>query len=98
MPYRVVVWSTGGVGSIAVQSIARRSDLDLVGVWVHSPEKVDVDAGVLTGGAPIGVAATNDVEALVALAPDCVCYAATGPELDAAANRDYVRFLEARTP
>ena len=95
MPYQVVVWSTGGVGSIAVQSIARRTDLELVGVWVHSPEKVGVDAGVLTGGDPVGVVATNDVDTLVDLSPDCVCYAASGPQLDAAANRDYIRFLKA---
>jgi hypothetical protein len=95
MPLRVVVWSTGGIGAIAVQAIARRSDLDLVGVWVHSPDKVGVDAGVLTGGEPIGVTATDDADALLALGPDCICYAASGPEMDAAANRDYVRFLEA---
>ena len=33
---RVVVWSTGGVGSIAVDAVHRRPDLELVGVWVHS--------------------------------------------------------------
>jgi hypothetical protein len=94
-PLRVIVWSTGGIGSIAVQAVARRSDLDLVGVWVHSPEKVGVDAGVLAGGGPIGIAATNDSDALLALRPDCICYAASGPEMDAAANRDHIRFLEA---
>ncbi|MCU1372996.1 MAG: hypothetical protein JWO68_282 [Actinomycetia bacterium] len=95
MPLRVVVWSTGGVGTLAVQTVARRPDLELVGVWVHSPDKVGVDAGVLTGGLPLGILATNDVDALVALRPDCVVYAANGPEQDAAATRDYVRLLEA---
>ena len=37
--YRVVQWSTGSVGSIALASIAARPDLDLVGVWVHDPDK-----------------------------------------------------------
>ena len=42
-----------------------------------------------------GSAATNDAEALIALAPDCVVYAASGPERDAAAVPDYIRLLEA---
>jgi hypothetical protein len=95
MTIRVAVWGTGGVGARAIQAITQRPDLELAGVWVHSPEKVGVDAGVLAGGAPIGVRATNDADALVAAKPDCVCYAASGPRGDAAAVPDYVRFLEA---
>ena len=79
-PLRVVVWSTGWIGSIAIRSIQRRPDFELVGVWVHSPEKVGQDAGVLAGMEPIGLAATNDFDALLALGPDCVVYAASGPE------------------
>jgi hypothetical protein len=91
----VVVWGTGGVGSIAIATISRRPDLELAGVWVHSPDKVGVDAGTLAGITPIGLAATDDAEALIALAPDCVCYAASGPEGSPAAERDYVRLLAA---
>jgi hypothetical protein len=92
---RVVVWSTGGVGSIAVDAIRRRPDLELVGVWVHSPDKVGRDAGELAGGEPFGLLATNDADALIALAPDCVVYAASGPDRDGAAVPDYVRLLAA---
>jgi 2,4-diaminopentanoate dehydrogenase len=92
---RVVVWSTGGVGAIAIDAISRRPDLELVGVWVHSPDKVGKDAGELAGGEPLGVAATNDADALIALAPDCVVYAASGPERDGAAVPDYLRLLKA---
>jgi len=81
---RVVVWSTGGVGAVAIDAISRRPDMELVGVWVHSPEKVGRDAGELAGGEPLGVAATNDADALIALAPDAVVYAASGPERDGA--------------
>lgn len=95
MPIRTVVWSTGGVGAIAIDAIARRPDLELVGVWVHSPEKVGKDAGELAGGEPLGVAATNDADALMSLAPDCVVYAASGPERDGAAVPDYLRLLGA---
>lgn len=95
MTLRTVVWSTGGVGSIAIDAIARRPDLELTGVWVHSPEKVGKDAGALAGIDPIGVTATNDADALIALRPDCVVYAASGPDRDAAAVPDYLKLLEA---
>jgi 2,4-diaminopentanoate dehydrogenase len=89
-----VVWSTGGVGSIAIDAIAGRPDLDLVGVWVHSEDKVGQDAGVLAGIDPVGVTATNDADALIALRPDCVVYAASGPDRDAGAVPDYLKLLD----
>ncbi len=92
---RVVVWSTGGVGKVAIDAVRRRPDLELVGVWVHSADKVGRDAGELAGGDPLGVTATDDADALIALAPDCVVYAASGPERDGVAVPDYVRLLKA---
>ena len=92
---RVVVWSTGGVGSNAIRAINRRPDLDLVGVWVHTPEKAGRDAGDLAGIDPLGVVATDDADALIGLAPDCVVYAASGPERGAGAAPDYERLLSA---
>ncbi len=94
-PVRVAVWSTGGIGSIAIGAVTRRPDLELVGVWVHSPEKEGRDAGELAGGEPIGLAATNDVDAILGAGVDCVVYAAQGPEQDAASVPDYVRLLSA---
>lgn len=91
---RVAVISTGGVGSLALRAIARRAHLDLVGVWVHSPEKAGRDAGELVGLGPIGVTTTSELDDIVALKPDCVVYAATSDEMDAAAVRDYVRLLD----
>ena len=93
--HRVVVWSTGGIGSIAIRTIQQRPNLELVGVWVHSDEKVGKDAGELANGQPIGLAATNDADTLIALKPDCVVYAAAGPERDALAVPDYLKLLEA---
>ncbi len=92
---RVVVWSTGGIGSLSIVAVDERPDLELVGVWVHSEEKVGRDAGELANGKPNGVAATNDVEALIALEPDCVVYGASGPDRDAGAISDYERILAA---
>jgi hypothetical protein len=93
--HRVVVWATGGIGSIAIRAIQEREDLELVGVWVHSPEKDGMDAGELANGEPIGLAVTTDADALIALKPDCVIYAASGPERDAGAIPDYVKLLSA---
>ncbi|MBL7500802.1 dihydrodipicolinate reductase [Frankia sp. CNm7] len=94
-PLRVVVWSTGWIGSIAVEAVHRRPDMELVGVWVHSAEKVGHDVGEIVGIGTVGVVATSDADALIALRPDCVVYAASGPERDTAAVPDYVRLLEA---
>lgn len=93
--YKVLVWSTGWIGRIAIETAHRRPDLELAGVWVHSPEKAGRDAGELAGIGPIGIAATHDAEALIAAGADCVVYAASGPRLDAVAVPDYVRMLEA---
>ena len=92
---RVVVWSTGGIGSLSIVAVNERPDLELVGVWVHSEEKVGRDAGEIANGVPIGVKATNDVDALLALEPDCVIYAASGPGRDVGAVPDYERILAA---
>jgi 4-hydroxy-tetrahydrodipicolinate reductase len=46
----------------------------LVGVYVHSAAKAGQDAGELAGIGPIGIAATNNIEDVLALAPDCVLY------------------------
>lgn len=72
--YRVVQWTTGNVGKSSVQAIAANLTLELVGCYAWSPDKVGRDVGELCGIEPLGVAATNDVDALLALKPDCVVY------------------------
>lgn len=74
MALRVIQWATGGVGRAAIQGIVDHPDLELVGCWVHSQRKVGQDAGILAGGDAIGVAATQDVDALLSLGADCVLY------------------------
>jgi hypothetical protein len=80
MTLRVVQWATGGVGQAAMAGVLAHPELELVGCWVHSPDKVGTDAGVLCGAGPIGVAATNDMDALLALGADCVIYAPVMPD------------------
>jgi len=72
--YRVVQWATGNVGARALRRVIEHPDLDLVGVWVHGADKVGRDAGALAGIEPIGVAATNSIDDVLALKPDCVLY------------------------
>jgi hypothetical protein len=72
--YRVVQWATGNVGARALRRAIEHPDLDLVGVWVHGKAKAGVDAGTLAGIAPIGIAATNSIDNVIALKPDCVLY------------------------
>ncbi|HTM84430.1 MAG TPA: dihydrodipicolinate reductase [Mycobacterium sp.] len=73
-PYRIVQWTTGNVGTSAVRAIAGNPDYELVGLFAWSAEKVGRDAGELVGIEPLGVTATNDTAALLALKPDCVVY------------------------
>src|SRR4030095_10405289 len=72
--YRVIQWATGGVGCAAIQGIVNHPELQLVGCWVHSRSKDGRDAGELAGIAPLGVAATRDIDTLLALDADCVLY------------------------
>jgi len=78
--YRVIQWATGGVGRAAIQAVLHHPELELVGCWVHSADKDGRDAGELAGEDPIGVAATCDVEALLAIDADCVMYSPLLPD------------------
>jgi hypothetical protein len=70
----VVQWATGRVGQRALRAVLDRDAFELVGLYAFSPDKVGQDAGTLAGLARIGILATDDVDALIAEAPDCVLY------------------------
>ena len=89
-PYRVVQWTTGNVGKSSVTAIASNPNLELVGCYAWSDDKVGRDVGVLAGIEPLGVSATNDVDALLALKPDVVVYNPMWIDVD-----ELVRILEA---
>jgi 4-hydroxy-tetrahydrodipicolinate reductase len=96
MTYRVVQWSTGNVGRHAIAGIDARPDLELAGVWVSSQAKAGVDAGELAGlGRELGVAATGDADALLALRPDCIVHTAMADHRLFEAIEDLCRFLRA---
>jgi 4-hydroxy-tetrahydrodipicolinate reductase len=79
---RVVQWTTGNVGKQSAIAIARNLGLELVGCYAWSPDKVGRDVGDLCGVAPLGVTASDDVDALLALRPDCVVYNPMWPSID----------------
>ena len=73
-PYRVVQWTTGNVGKSSVEALAKNPNYELIGCYAWSKDKAGHDVGELVGIEPLGIAATNDVDALLALKPDCVVY------------------------
>jgi hypothetical protein len=79
---RVVQWTTGNVGERSVLAVLANPELELVGCYAWSPEKEGTDVGG-------GVRATHDVDALLALRPDCVVYNPKWPDVD-----ELVRILE----
>lgn len=93
MTYRVIQWATGTVGIHAVLAIVAHPELELAGLWVHSDSKAGRDAGELCGGPPVGVSATQDAEALLALDADCVCYTANSDLRPGQVVEDICRML-----
>lgn len=93
---RVVQFSTGNVGRHSLRAIIGRPDLELVGVHAASPDKIGRDAAELCGlSEPTGVIATGDIEALIALKPDCVVYTAQGETRPMEAIEQMSSFLAA---
>lgn len=90
MSLRVVQWTTGNVGKRSVRAVAGHPDLELVGCYAWSPDKVGRDVGELCGTDPLGVTASDDVDGLLGLRPDCVVYNPMWQDVN-----ELVRILEA---
>ncbi len=83
MSYRVIQWATGNIGGRALAASLAHPDLEVVGVRVFGADKVGVDIGELAGtGTVTGIAATDDVDALLALDADCVLHMPSRLDLD----------------
>jgi hypothetical protein len=92
----VVVWGTGNMGRAAIRGVVAHPDLELVGVLVSNADKVGRDAGDLAGlGRELGVAATDDVDSVLADGPAAVAYMASGDIRPDEALTDVIRALEA---
>lgn len=82
-PHRVIAWGTGAVGVEMITAVLdNRSAFDLVGARVYSADKDGVDVGTLAGLDPIGVAATTDVNRILAVDADCVLYTPRNTDVD----------------
>ncbi|MFG1771883.1 dihydrodipicolinate reductase [Nocardia salmonicida] len=91
-----IVWGTGNVGRAAIRAVAAHPALVLTGVLVHNPDKVGRDAGTLAGlDTELGVAASDDIDALLATGPRAVVYAASGEIRPDEALADIVRAIRA---
>lgn len=79
---RVIQWGLGNVGHHSLRAILERPELELVGLRVYNPAKIGKDAGdFFPGGKKIGVIATDDSNALIALDADVVLYYGFGTTL-----------------
>lgn len=96
MAIRVALLGTGNCGSLALRQLITDDRFDLTGVWVSTEAKVGKDAGELAGlGVTTGIAATNDLDAIIAAKPDCVVYTAMGDTRPREALADVRTFLSA---
>ena len=75
MTIKVAQWGSGNVGRAMIRTVAARPDMDLVALHVTNPDKIGRDAGEVAGIDPIGVAASGDIERLLALDADVVLHA-----------------------
>ena len=79
MAIRVSLIGTGNCGALALKQLVADERFELTGVWVSSDAKVGKDAGELAGlDVTTGVAATNDLDAIIAAKPQCIVYTAMG--------------------
>jgi 4-hydroxy-tetrahydrodipicolinate reductase len=81
-PLRVFQFATGNVGSEMVKRIAEHPDLELVGLYCYTPEKVGRDTGEIVGIAPLGVKATDRLADVLAAKPDVVNFNGVWPDVD----------------
>lgn len=86
---RVIQWTTGKVGKLALRGVLDDPRLELAGVYAYSDDKAGQDAGTLCGRPACGVTATSDIAALIALGADSVLYTPFMADLD-----HVVRLLE----
>ena len=96
MAIRVAAIGTGNVGRHALSQLINDPRFELTGVWVSSEAKAGKDAAELAGlDDSTGIAATTDLEAILAAEPECVVYTAMADNRLVEALEDYRRILAA---
>jgi len=79
--YRVVQWGAGNIGARAMRAVIEHPNMTLVGLKEIS-EKAGQDAGEICGIGSIGIKATDSIDEVIALKPDCVLYMQQGTDFD----------------
>lgn len=96
MTIKVAAIGTGNVGRHALTQLINDPQYELTAVWVSSDAKAGKDAGELAGlQVSTGIAATTDLEAVLATKPDCAVYTAMADNRLPEALEDYRRILAA---
>ncbi len=81
------------MGRTALRRVIDHPDLELVGCYVYSGDKAGQDAGTIAGREPVGVNATNDIDAILAIDADVVLHMPRITVPYSALNRDVERLL-----
>jgi hypothetical protein len=79
MAYRVIQWATGAIGKTCLRQVIDHPDLELAGLYVHSPAKVGRDAGEIARRPLTGIKATNSVDEILATDADVVLHLPLNP-------------------
>src|SRR5581483_10450946 len=96
MVIRVAQIGTGNVGIHALRALITNPEYELTAVWVSSEAKAGKDAGELAGlDISTGIAATTDLDAVLATNPQCAVYTALADNRLPEALEDYRRILAA---
>ena len=95
MRHKVIVWGTGFTGKMVVRELLEHPAFELAGVIVNDPAKDGKDVGELLGQAKVGMKATRDVDAALALEADAVAYFGPTAEFAAANIENMSRALRA---
>ncbi|MEM9705578.1 MAG: dihydrodipicolinate reductase [Pseudomonadota bacterium] len=74
MTHRIIIWGTGFVGARTLRAVLENPAYELAGVIVSNPDKDGIDAGVLSGGEPVGVAASTNADEVLARDAHAVAY------------------------
>lgn len=95
-PIPVAAIGTGNVGKHALTQLINDPRFELTAVWVSSESKAGKDAAELAGlQDSTGIAATTDLDAVLATSPACVVYTAMADNRLPEALEDYRRILAA---
>ncbi len=74
MSYRIIVWGTGFVGKSVLRDLLDHPNYEIAAVIVNAADKDGKDLGEILGGEDIGIRATRDSAAALALEADAVAY------------------------